>query len=47
VLRGLLWETRHRFFRRRPVPLLAMTDPDEKRQFMVLKYLLSWREVDE
>jgi hypothetical protein len=28
--------------RQRPAPLLLMVDPDEKRQSMVLRPLLSW-----
>ena len=32
-------------FRQRPVPLLPTSDPNVKRQSMVLKHLLSWQIV--
>jgi hypothetical protein len=32
-------------FRRRSVPLLPAADPDEKRQSMVSRHLLSWQRV--
>jgi hypothetical protein len=41
ALRGLLREISYRLFRRRPIPLLPTADPDEKRQSMVLRHLLS------
>lgn len=34
-------------FRRSPVPLFPMADPDKKRQTMVLRHLSSWKKVDE
>jgi hypothetical protein len=47
VQRGLLWEIRWQLYRRRPSPWLPMVDPDEKRQSVVLRHLLSWRKVNE
>ena len=32
-------------FRGRPAPLFPMVDPNEERQSMVLKHLLSWLRV--
>jgi hypothetical protein len=32
-------------FRRRPAPLLLSPNPDEERQSMVLRHLLSWRRM--
>ena len=40
--RGLLQEIRHGSLEE---DLRAMVDPDEKRQSMVLKHLLSWQRV--
>ena len=40
--RSLLWEIRHGSLEE---DLLPMVDPDEKRQSMVLKHLLSWQRV--
>jgi hypothetical protein len=34
-----------RLFRQSSVPLFPTVDPDEKRQTMVLRLLLSWRRV--
>jgi hypothetical protein len=34
-----------RLFRGRPAPLFPVEDPNEKRQSMVLKHLLSWSRV--
>ena len=40
-----LWLRKLNGFRQRPAPLLPTEDPDEKRQSMVLKHLLSWQRV--
>jgi hypothetical protein len=40
-----VWQ--QRLLKRRPSPLFPMADPDEKRQAMVLRHLLSWWKVDE
>jgi hypothetical protein len=44
--RGLLWEIKWWLYRQRP-PWLQTADSLEKRQSMVLRYLLSWWKVDE
>ena len=45
ALRGLLGEITGLLFRQRPVPLVPTVDPNEKRQSMVLRHLLSWQRV--
>ena len=43
---GLSMEIRQQINRQRPSPRLPMVDPDEKRQSMVLRHLLSWWKVE-
>jgi hypothetical protein len=54
---SLDWEHREAFCRSHEIrwwlcrqrlsPWIPKADPYEKKQFMVLRYLLSWRKVDE
>jgi hypothetical protein len=40
-----LWESRQQLYRWRPSPWLPTVDPNEKKQYMVLRHLLSWWKV--
>lgn len=44
--RGLLQEIRQQLCRQKLSLYLPKADLDEKRQFMILKHLLSWSKVD-